>query len=245
MSERMWKIILLALIGIAIAGAPYSFVAWGSDIETRKSSLYPFRSLIEVQDEFLSGLTSNGTAGTLGWFTSGGTTTLQGGEPGEPGILRKETTTTSATVAPLLISGIQTSMEVDSQFDMLLRGRLNTNDANTTMRIGFSNGCTVAITNGIYFEKLDGDTNWFTVTNNVGTATRNDSGVAVNTNFNYFEIKKRTGVITFWINGVLVATHTTNFPVSGYQYCDQIINSAAANKTFDHGYFQLKIYISR
>lgn len=243
--NKLWNKIILLLAAIAVFGLPFSMLAFGSDIQTRQSSLYPFHSIIELQDDFIPGLTSNGTLGTLGWFTSGGTATSIAGEPNEPGIFRKETTAVSGTVAPLLLSGTQTSMDVDSQFDMLLRGRLNTNDANTTMRIGFSNGCTISIVNGIYFEKLDGDTNWFGVTNQGGVSTRTDTGVAVNTSFNYFEIKKRPGVISFRINGALVATNTTNIPVTGYQYCDQIINSAAANKTFDHGYFQLTIYVSR
>lgn len=107
------------------------------------------------------------------------------------------------------------------------------------------NACTVAMNNGIYFEKLDANTNWFGVTNNAGVSTRTDTGVAVDTSFGYFEIKKRTGAIGFWINGALVATNTTNIPTTDLNYCTQIINSAAANKTLDHEYYQQQVFLSR
>lgn len=237
-----WKKSFILCAFILFAGIPFSF---GSDLNTRQSSLYPYKNIIEIQDDFANGAASSGTIGTLGWFVSGGTNTGVAGESDAPGIFRKETSAVAATVASLLLSATQTTLDTTVQGDFLLRARLNTNDANTTIRIGLGNACTVAMANGIYFEKLDADTNWFAVTNNAGVQTRTDTTIAVNTSWNTFEIKKRTGTIGFWINGALVSTNTTNLPTTDLNYCTQIINSAAANKTVDHDYFQAKIFLSR
>ena len=237
--------IVYIVLTLCFVGLPFSFLAFGSDIQTQQSVLYPYKNTIEIQDDFISGAVSSGTIGTLGWFVSGGTNTGLAGEGNAPGIFRKETTAAAATVAALLLSAAQTTLDTSVIGDFGLRARLNTNDANTTVRIGLGNACTVAMANGIYFEKLDGDTDWFAVTNNAGVQTRTTTGVAVNTSFNYFEIKKRSGAAQFFINGSLTNTNSTNLPVTDLNYCTQIINSAAANKTFDHEYFQARIYLSR
>ena len=48
------------------------------------------------------------------------------------------------------------------------------------------------------------------------TETRNDSSIAVDTSFHYFEIVEDPGVnFKFYIDGTLVCTNTTNLPTSG------------------------------
>lgn len=60
------------------------------------------------------------------------------------------------------------------------------------------------------------DTNWACVTQDVsGNRTVTDSGIAVATNTPYLlEIVVTTGVVRFYIDKVLVQTHTTNLPTS-------------------------------
>jgi hypothetical protein len=61
-----------------------------------------------------------------------------------------------------------------------------------------------------------GDTNWKCVTNDGGSpSTITDSGVAASTSFTIFSIEHTPGVnVKFYINGTLVATHTTDLPRS-------------------------------
>ena len=212
-----------------------------SDLTQQQSVLYPYKSTIELQDDFLSGNASTGTIGALGWFLTG--TSSLNSESANPGFIRKDTSAVAATVSSLLLSGLQANINYQTTRTAVWLARLNTNDANTTMRIGESSGCTVSpIVSGLYFEKLDADTNWFAVTRNAGVQTRTDTTVAVNTNFNTFTISiigAGTSVI-FSINGTLV-TNTTNIFPGLTSPCAQIVNSAAAAKTFDVDYFQIRL----
>lgn len=221
------------------------FLAEASDLTSQKSTLYPFHNIIEEQDDFITGATSTGTIGALGWFVVGGTNSSIAGESDAPGIFRKDTSAVINTVGALLLSGAQTVFDNSMIGNFLIRLRLNQVDVDTTARIGLSNGCTVAITNGAYFERLGTDTNWFAVTNNAGVSTRTDTGVAANTSFQYFSVLKRSASYIFLINNATVATNTTNLPATDLNYCTQIINGAAASKTMDHDYFQFQVFLSR
>jgi hypothetical protein len=58
------------------------------------------------------------------------------------------------------------------------------------------------------------DTNWMCITTNdtAGGPTITDTGVAVTTGTKKFEIHKTTSEVKFFLDNVLVATHTTNLP---------------------------------
>lgn len=58
------------------------------------------------------------------------------------------------------------------------------------------------------------DTNWMCLTTNdtVGGPTITDSGIAVTTGTKIFEIHKTASEVKFFIDNVLVATHTTHLP---------------------------------
>ncbi len=199
-----------------------------------------------LEDEFMTGAVSSGTIGHLGWFTTGGTISNIS-ELNEPGIIRKDTSAVSGTTSSLLLSGTQGNISYLNSRSVIWRARLNTNDANTTIRIGESNGCTVSpVSSGAYFERLDGETNWFAVTRNAGVQTRTDTGVAAGTDFAYFSYINNVGTsYSFFINDVLVATHTTNIFPGFTSPCAQITNSTAAAKTFDVGYFKATIDVQR
>lgn len=219
-------------------------LSFASDIQIQRSALYPYQSVIEIQDDFISGLQSSGTVGVLGWFVSGATTFL-GDDANDPGVLRKDTSAVSGTVSSILLSGTQTMISAVFPYTVLWRERLNNADANTTVRIGLSSACTVSpIGTGIYFEKLDADTDWFATTNNGGVKTRVDTGVPATTGaFHIYTINRdvAAGNAKFFIDNAAVGTITTNIPASAIQPCSQIVNSAAAAKTLDIGYFQMVI----
>ena len=87
-------------------------------------------------------------------------------------------------------------------------------------RIGFGNSTTATdFTNGIYFEYANGTSGnvWRCRTINGGAATTTVTGVAVTANvYNRlrFEVNAAGTSVAFFIDGTLVATHTTNIPTS-------------------------------
>lgn len=193
-----------------------------------------------VYDEFISGDTTSGEVGALGWTTAGGATSNIAAESGRPGILRRDTSATSGTVSRTVIA---TALPADT-FDLLLIFRLNTNDANTALRLGLAdNGfATDPPANGIYLEKDDADTNWFFVTRASSVQTRTDSGVATGTGWVRLRIRRKdASTISFSLDGGAETDHTANIPTAALNAGWQIVNSAAANKTMDADYFHLLV----
>lgn len=189
-------------------------------------------SNVVVDEDFINGNNSSGLIGSSGWVAAG-TITLPGAEANAPGIYRFSTGASSGTVARLSMPTSVAFLPSNNHL-LLWRYRLNTNDANTTTRIGAANSVAGAPpSNGIYFEKLDGDSNWFCVTRAGGSQTRTDSGVAVDTGFHRFKYIRTTAGVVFVIDDVPVVTHTATIPsVAIAQYC-YIINSTTEDKSFD------------
>lgn len=231
---------MLRSTAIAVVAVCMWWASLGSWLMIQQISLYPYRSTIALQDEFCTGTNSNGNIGDLGW-SSAGTISTTTGTADHPCLYRVNTGSSSATTAAIHFA-VSVSYSPTYAHSLIWQVRLNTNDANTTTRFGEANSVLGAPPDdGIYFEKLDADTNWFCVTRaaTVQTGSRTDSGVAVSTNFIEFGISRNSSGVTWTINGAPVCgTHTTNIPtvmVGAYGY---IINSAAAPKTFDADYFQ-------
>lgn len=219
-------------------------VAIGSDLTTAPSILYPYKSRVILQEEFTSGRTVSGTIGSLGWGFSNGTATQLASEVNRIGILRRDTSAVSGTVTSLRLNiNSSATFAANLVHDILWMVRLNTNDANTTVRVGIASPTftTSPPTYGIYFEKLDADTNWFCITNDAGE-TRTDSGVAVSTNFVTLAHQNIGGTVYFEINNTRVCTHTTEIPTGQASPWTHIVNSAAAAKTLDHDYMQFRVY---
>lgn len=198
-----------------------------------------------VCDDFASATYNNGTIGDLGWAFTGGTVTGQAAEANHPGIVRRDTSAVSGTTASLSArwaASAGTFLPAEF-FDLTWIVRLNTNDANTTVRIGVGNDITsTGIVNGMYLEKLDADTNWFFVSRASSTQTRTDSGVAVGTDWVRLRIR-RTGAsaIGYSLNGGAETTISTNIPTASLMPGLHIVNSAVASKTIDVDYFDLLI----
>jgi hypothetical protein len=202
---------------------------------------YRYRTRVFLQDDFLTGAASSGSIGVLGWGSSG-TVTTQAGVADLPGLYRFDTGAVSATNARLNFA--TSSAFVASELHRITWiTRLNTNDANTTVRYGAGNSVALSPpANGIYFEKLDGDTNWFCVTRAAAAETRTNSGIAVDTGFHTFYYERYAASVRFWIDGVLVAENVLTLPTGAVSPFAFIINSAAAAKTFDVDYFQLHVF---
>jgi len=72
-----------------------------------------------------------------------------------------------------------------------------------------------ALTDGVWFEYDENDTNWQCVNSIAGTETKTDSGVAIAAATKYdlkFFVNAAGTSIEFFVNGVSKATHTTNIP---------------------------------
>ena len=209
---------------------------------------YDYRTTCYLRDEFFGGAAASGSIGELGWNTNGGFIDQGGGTTNEPGFYTLSTGGSSATTATIYTQG-SSNVFAPGTFDLVWRVRLNQVDVNTATHVGIQDSVTtVAPTNGHYFQKLDADTNWFAVSRAAGvqTGTRTDTGIAIGTSFITFRVV-RTGsaLAEFYINGELVATHSTNIHAVNCNTVVGIVNSAAANKTISIGFFQMIVPVTR
>jgi hypothetical protein len=213
-----------------------------SDEQIQNYILYPYQTGFSLQEDFVGALTSSGSVGNLGMGTANGTTTSPASETSRPGLLRRDTSAVINTVtSTYLYPHSSLVFASDLPHRILWVIRLNTNDADTQVRIGAANSITgLPPGTGIYFEKLGADTNWFCVTES-GAITRTDSGVAVNTSFTTFEYRRTSAQVDFLINGVQVCSNTTNLPTALFNPFTQLYNLAAASKTMDHDYFEVNV----
>lgn len=235
---RTLKHSLIWFFLILLLGLPFSFIALGSDMQTRQSSLYPYQSMIELQDEFATGIASSGNVGNLGWNITG-TVTAAVSATNRIGLYNLSTTAVSGTVARInwFANNI---IDPASPTRATHIFRANHNDANTTLRIGsVANLSANPPDNGIYFEKLDADTNWFCVTRSATVQTRTDSGIAVSTSFVNLTYNRTSSGVAFFIDNVQVCSQSANIPTTFLSPIFFIINSAAAAKTLDVDYYQI------
>jgi len=216
-------------------------------LPSRPIFTYNYKDSLVFQDDFATGINSSGNIGELGWL-SAGTITNPSSEVNHPGIVLVSTGAGASTLARITFNA---SLVIDSSLATFLEFiiRLNTNDINTSIRVGARD--TVSSfdpANGIYFEKLDNDVNWFSVTRSASTETRVNTNIAVTTEFvklSYIRVVTgedhplRQGV-TFKINDVNVGNaHTTNLPLVLVSPAVSIINSIASAKTVSVDYFQM------
>lgn len=206
---------------------------------------YNYRRTFTLQDDFLGGSQATGFIGVLGW-NGAGTLTVQAGLRQRPGIFRVDTGAVSGTQARLngIASTIFNAREIGKILWVI---RPNNIDANTTIRIGAGNAVSAnPPNNGIYFEKLDADTNWFCVSRAATIETRTPTNVPITVTFTDFQYKLIGTGVEFYINNVLVSTHDlTTVPsvfIGPFMF---IINSAAAAKTLDVDYFEMASTVTR
>lgn len=236
--------IVYVVLTLCFIGLPFSFLAFGSDLRTQQSTLYPYRSMIEQQDDFMGGNTTSGSIGVLGWSSNGTLTAAPSSTANRIGIVQLDTTAVISTQARINFTQNSFVMDPANPHSILWVLQLNTNDANTTIRFGASNPVqNNPPTHGIYIEKLDADTNWFCVTRAGGVQTRTDSTVAVDTSYHTFTYTRTSSGVVFSIDNTSVCgTHTTNIPTTFIDPVVYIINSAGASKTVNIDYFQQRIF---
>lgn len=231
---------LLLLLGFPLMG---NAEVW---ISNAPQAGYLYNSQVYIQDDFIFGTTSDGSVGSLGFNISG---TLTAGPlvANRPGILTVSTGAVSGTIARLNTFGGQTRYDVLNVTTWVFN--VVTNDINTIVRAGNSSSWgTDPPTDGAYFERLDTDTNWYCVTRAGSvSATRIDTGIASSTTYRKFTVVTSASQVLFYIDNVLVGTQTTNIPSAGTTIVPgiHIKNSAAASKSINIDYFELRLAVIR
>lgn len=217
--------------------------AAGPLVSATMTNFYDYKTGFRFQDEFFSGNVTVGSVGNLGWSVGGGVaTTAPLSEANHPGIIQRSTGSTAGQFAYLLLPFTQGNL-LAGTLDMTFIVRLNTNDSDTTTRIGAMYLINTTPTDGLYFEKLAADTNWFYVTRAASTQTgsRTDTGIAVSTGWITMRIVRTDDTsVAFYLNGTLIGTQTANIPTAqGTSPGLQIVNAANAIKTIDIDYFEM------
>ncbi len=235
--------VALGLIAVAI------FVRFAQSAVTvsipSNVALYDPRTSLLIQDDFISGINSNGQGGALGW-SQAGTVTGVASTTNRIGVINIATGAVSGTAARINLGPMSATSAVINPAgrpSILWMVMLNTNDGDTTVRLGAANSVAGNPPNdGIYFEKGSSDTNWYCTTRAGGTQTKTDSGVAIDTSFHKFGWRRLSTGVTFYIDDVaVVSSQSTNVPTTFIGPMAYIINSAAANKSMDVDYFELQI----
>lgn len=196
---------------------------------------------IYLQDDFMTGGSSQYTFGVLGWAAYGAILpNLLAAEAGHPGIIQSATGTSNGTNVGFSLRGSVAFgvLLAAETFDVQFIVRLNTNDSSTLVRVGLGLDPTNnPPANGLYVEKLAADTSWFGVTRASSSQTRTAALAATSTSWVRLRIRRlNSTTIGFSINGGTETTATATIPTTGLAPFVQIINAAASNKTIDVDY---------
>ncbi|CAA9256371.1 MAG: hypothetical protein AVDCRST_MAG83-2429 [uncultured Arthrobacter sp.] len=205
-----------------------------------------FRVSMREFDDFISGNTSTGQLGSLGWSFAGGAATHPAAVAGRPGIVRRDTSATSGTYAytGLRVSSTAGVIFGTDLFDVTFSVRLTQTDANTQARVGVSaDPATNPSASGLYLEKLFADTAWFGVSRNASAETRTTTGVVVAANV-WYRVRVRrisgTQVGVTLDNGAEIL-FTTNLPNVALQPFFSISNNVATLKSMDVDYADIAV----
>jgi hypothetical protein len=189
----------------------------------------------------------------LGWtiFSEAGTKSAIEESSSLPAYIQTTTTTTTNNLAgfltyPLAFRNKNSLMQVRAR----LPNAADRTSARTT--IGYTDDATLAVpvdspTTGNHawfrFSSSASDTTWKAVTNGGGTSTVTDTGISGDTAFHKFEIAMSASNVVFKIDGVTVATHTTNLPTSttALRHHAAITTLTTAAKNLQVSYFYNEI----
>jgi hypothetical protein len=190
------------------------------DIFDPKNSTYVF-------DDFLLGSGTSGQIGSYGWnsFLSGTGAQIQSGNitgfsNGRTiGVVTLNTGTTSTGVSCLRLFGTAISFNNGSAVieTRIKVSKLATVAQDYVLRAGLGNYATSDHHNGVYFEYNDLiSPNWILKTTSAGIRTQVITSVTV-TPFAFVtlraEVNNNGGLVTFFINGILAGTISTNIPI--------------------------------
>jgi hypothetical protein len=223
---------------------PGAIVNWTDDWG-RTTTRPDLRQSVLVHEEFAGGVATSGQYGQNGWVSlSGGTITYNFSEANHVGMYRMASAAAGVLCGMYLNCHMVSGENFISEFVL----RPNHADSDTQVRFGWSDVSGDPPTNGIYFEKLYADTNWYAVCRTGGTQTKQSLGYAVTAALWERATIRRKGAsaIGFNIddeigNGVDDYTMTTNIPTGQLVPFFSVKPQVSTNKTLDADAFQLSV----
>lgn len=201
--------------------------------------------VLDLTEDFLGGSSTNNTIGELGWLISGGTTN-DANKSGRPGIT---TRTANAAITSMFTKAASNPIfAADLKYLCWIVKTDASTIADTEIRVGLSSNVNSNTPASAIHFKYDAaaDTNWQCQTYNSGSATTTNSGVAVAADTWYrFEATYDGTTVRFYINGTLVASHTTNIPTAAMRWYSQLESTTAADRNLWHDYTRLVLTMAR
>jgi hypothetical protein len=200
-----------------------------------------------IKDDFQVGGAASSAIGELKWVNINTTSLVLASEANHPGIYRFSST---------VIGGItQKNTQIDQMlfadnFDMYFIHRINGTLANSTNRLGIFLSSTGASNNpptdGIFFERLTSDSNWFGVVRAGSSQTRTDTtNGASNSAFQRLRIRRIDATtIGFTVDSNSEVTNTATEPTGNAFVVMQMI-PATGTQTADIDFFDLLIAVTR
>lgn len=197
-----------------------------------------------LKDEF--GTNTNGTpTGELGWINGAGSQSIPAPTAGHPGQTTLSTGAASGTTAVFSLAtngvGIMLGNEL---FDMLFIAQISDTSSNSQYRMGLAGSVgSDPPSNGIYFERLTGDTSWFGVGRFGAVQTRSSAVIAQDVNtWHTFRIRQNVaGTVLFSVDFGTEQSVATNVPNSTMNPFFQVRNSTGSAFTITVDYWELRI----
>jgi hypothetical protein len=205
------------------------------------------RTNVWLSDDFAAGGLAANVYGQLGWTATvagSGSVAQLTALANHPGIYRLGTGATGSSRAQIYLwNGATTGVLLPADtFDVtyIVRGNNNTN---ITIRLGLGNDASAAQPNdGIYFEKLNTETDWYGVCRASSSQTRTSSLVNAYSASNWYRLRLRrvdASTIGFSINDGTEQTVTATIPTAALVPYVVIANAATEDKTMDIDYFDM------
>jgi hypothetical protein len=201
-----------------VAGANIGIVHdAGTDTITISASGGGGSSDLVFEDEFMCSSTETGEVGLHGWSFTNGSVQNANAEANHPGIATRRCGTTSGQVASFYPAGAGTTTRfLYSEWKeitfIICPVATNTDH---TVRVGLTSDATSNTpANGVYFERLNTDTNWFRVTRAASSQQRVDTGVAYAASWINLRLTKNGSQVDFYVNDALNGSNTTNIPAA-------------------------------
>lgn len=199
---------------------------------------------VDVVDDFFGGAATTGQLGTHGWSFAGGSAASLAGVAGHPGLVRRDTSATAATIAytRLQISTAFSVLLASESFDATWVFRLGQSDADTKLRLGFSNDWTGdAPASAVYLEKQYADTSFFGTVRIASVETRTAALAASDANWHRVRIRRLDpATVAFSVDGGAEVPIACSLG-AGVNPGAQLTNQAAVAKTMDLDFFRLRI----
>jgi hypothetical protein len=212
------------------------------DVEAEIAEEIDPLAVLDISDDFLGGgSATSGSIGELGWIFAGGTFAVGSAPAGHPGVYRRDTGAVTTTTA---YARLTSNLRPSDLFDETWEFRLNTNDADTRVRMGLSSDwATDTPVAAIYVEKKLADTEWFGAARAASTETRTAALDTVDTDWHTARMRRTSAsAVAFSIDGGAEVSVSTNVPTTDAVYIGmQIFNNAAASKTVDLDCFRMRV----